>query len=176
MCTTRRYLFLCSHPATHRFRNTLCESPSVRGCKVHDFNVYLRCPCKKCANRGMPSVHMPTPEIAFNDTWHIPSRCFVDVGYRTLNPFHEDKSSEPCTPISPIEPPIPQQVLTPPVTPVKDDKNVYKRLIRRLTLRKKAGPCCAKEAQAGAFLAVRLEGREQRMYGRIQEDRCESPF
>jgi len=52
---------------------------------------------------------------------------------------------------------------------------MYRRIIRRLT-KKKPSPCCAKETLFGAYLAVRLEEREQRINGRIKEDRCESPF
>ena len=180
MCTTRRYLFLCSHPATHRFRNAVCASPSVRGCRIQDYNVYLRHPCKKCATRGMALTYTDAgdQQFAFDDEWHIPSRCFVNIGFRTLDPFNEDKASEPPTPTSPVEPPTTENLVsTLPLTidASDNDRNLCKRLFRRLT-KKKPSPCCAREAQFGAYEAVRLEEREHRLGGRIRDNRCESPI
>jgi len=174
MCTTRQYLFLCSHPATHRFRNAVCDAPSVWGCRIHDFNVYLRLPCTKCADRGMPAMY-GQHDFAFDDQWHIPSRCFIDVGFQTLNPFDEsgrrraswtmsseDPSTPPLTPLSPVPP--------------KHHQDRYKRLISLLTNSKKPSPCCARETRRGAVLATRSEDEDDRPGGRIIENRCESPF
>ena len=177
MCTTRRYHFLCSHPATHRFRNEVCESPSVRGCLVKDFTVYLRHPCQKCRNRGMASMHTGEQEPEYGDVWHIPSRCFVDVGFRKLDPFREEENSEPesSTAFTPRES-IDQDPLTPPLTPTKTrdaELNLCWRLLRRLTMRKPS-PCCVSERSRGALEATRIEGRDYRVDGVIPA-RCESP-
>lgn len=178
MCTTKRYVFLCQHPATHRFRDTVCDSPSVRGCVVRDFNIQLTYPCKKCFNRGIGAMHVRIPDPAFDDdVWHVPSRCFFDVGYRTLNPFQEGRSPDSCRPTSPAEPPIPENGHSLIQAQIEEDSSVCKRLIRRLTLKRKAeSPCCARDSQGSPFLATRIEGSEQRIRGRIMEDRCESPF
>lgn len=180
MCTTRRYHFLCSHPATHRFRDTVCESSSLRGCQVRDYDVYLQHPCQKCSKRGMASVRpgFANQECAFEDTWYVPRRCFVDVGFHNLNPFDEEKPPEPpSTLASPVEQVVDQCPLTPPLpAPVPDDgPNLCQRLIRRLT-KKKPSPCCAREARYGAYEAVRIKGRDHRVGGAMRENRCESPL
>jgi len=176
MCTTRRYLFLCSHPATHRFRNEICDLPGVRGCRVRDYNVRLRHPCSKCRNRGMASVYTGEQEPEYDDTWHIPSRCFVNVGFQKLDPFRVD-SIEPstATATSP-RPSIDEDPLALPLTPTRTKnakQNICRRLLRRFSPRK-TSPCCVGEAQNGAIEATRIEGREYRVNGVIPA-RCESP-
>ncbi|KAH0836273.1 hypothetical protein AYO21_10205 [Fonsecaea monophora] len=180
MCTTKRYLFLCSHPATHRFRDTMCNSPSVRGCQVRDYNVFLADPCQKCSSRGMPSVHTAfggCQESGADDIWYIPSRCFIDVGFRTLSPFSEGDASEPPTPTSPsTRQSIDDGPLGSPQTPTKlktSDPNICRRLLRRLTMRK-LSPCCARETQYGGYEATRVEGRDNRVNGVIRDSLCES--
>jgi hypothetical protein len=178
MCTTRRYYFVCSHPATYRFRNHLCDCPSVRGCKVRDYNVYLCHPCQKCRNIGMPSIYTCGDEPKHTDVWHIPSRCFVDVGFRSINPFREeDDDSKPgsSTALSRRQS-TDEGPLTPPAIPTKAvpaESNVCWRLLRRLTVRKPT-PCCAIETLRGALEATRIEGRDCRVAGVIPA-RCESP-
>lgn len=177
MCTTRRYLFLCSHPATHRFRNETCESPSVRSCQIRDYNVYLRHPCQKCRSRGMASMYTGEQEPEYSDIWHIPSRCFVDVGFQKLDPFKKDDDADPAgSSPSPLRQSIDQDPLEPPLSPTKikgSDINICRRFLRRLTMRKPS-PCCAHETQSGAYEATRVEGRDNRIDGVIPA-RCESP-
>ena len=178
MCTTRRYLFLCSHPATHRFRNELCQSPSVRGCQIRDYNVFLRYPCQKCRNCGMAPVLSGLgndQEPQYDDIWQIPSRCFVDVGFRKLHPFGEEASELASSTSSPRQS-IDEDPLAPPLSPTKckSDANICKKLLRRLTMRKPS-PCCATEAHRGAFQATRIEGRDYRVDGFIPA-RCNSPI
>ncbi|KIX93307.1 uncharacterized protein Z520_10950 [Fonsecaea multimorphosa CBS 102226] len=182
MCTTKRYLFLCCHPATHRFRNTLCDSPSVRGCQVRDFNIILGHPCKKCSDHGLASMHMDLgaeQESGADDVWYIPTRCFVDAGFRTLDPFKKAETSEPSTPTSQsTRHSVDEDPLTPPLTPTKikaSDPNFCRRLLRRLTL-KKLSPCCTLETQYGGYEATRIEGLDNRVDGVIRDSFCESQF
>ncbi|KAJ4505911.1 hypothetical protein HRR83_008426 [Exophiala dermatitidis] len=182
MCTTRRYFFLCCHPATHRFRNTVCADPDVRGCVVHDYNVYLRQPCKKCANQGWPATCTAGAEqpFAFDDTWYIPSRCFVDVGFRTLNPFASNDGVDVASTLPlPIEPATEQgttpseQGMTPPEPPSRRSRRLREMMIQRLAMRRLAD-CCAKETRAGAYEAVRIESRDHRNHGTLPGNRCDS--
>lgn len=190
MCTTRRYLYLCCHPATNRFRNTACDNHSGRGCRPRDFNVYLAYPCRECCKNGMQSVDtgVDKTDFVFSDTWYIPSRCFIDSGFRTLDPFQDEPmSSLPSTPVitSVVDPPsrpgscIAPPETTPPFTPfwLKDELSLYRKLFRRVTKRKQAlSTCCAREKRNGPVQRTRLEGRDFRRAGKIVENRCEAPF
>ncbi len=176
MCTTRRYLFLCSHPATHRFRNELCDAPGVRGCQIRDYNVYLRHPCEKCRNRGTASMYTGEQEPDYEDEWHIPSRCFFDVGFQTLNPFAKESPESASSASSSTRQSIDEDPIAPPHSPVQTktgEPNICQKLLRRLTLRKPS-PCCASQAQKGPHEATRVEGRDDRVDGVILA-RCESP-
>lgn len=160
MCATIQYIFRCDHPATGRFRNELCASPGVRGCWTHDTTTYLRYPCKKCA---MQDVWMMTPvpvdDGPYNDTWYIPSICFVDVGFRSLDPFQDDRRSVPKTSTSDIdESLIPPEMVIPEATPTTAPrrKSFYKRLVDRL-INKRPSPCCAEANQSGDFRDGGLE-------------------
>jgi hypothetical protein len=179
MCTTRRYLFLCSHPATHRFRNEICESPSVRGCRVQDYHVYLRQPCVKCQQRGMASVYTGEKEPIYEDLWHIPPRCFVDIGFQKLDPFEVNGTMSETSSVTSmcVRQSIDQDPLERPLTPTKVkniQSNICRRFLRRLTLRKPS-PCCISESINGGIEATRIEGRHYRIDGLIPA-RCVSPL
>ena len=124
------------------------------------------------------SWHRPTWDLEFSfvDEWQIPSRCFVDIGFRTLNPFNEEKTSEARSPISPVKTPTPDYpVLISLLSPVasSNDRNLCKRLFRRPTT-KRPNPCCARGPQFGAYEAVRIEGLDNRIGGAIRDNRSES--
>src|SRR5271154_2991000 len=114
MCTTTQYLYICCHPATHRFRNAVCIAPNSRICRIQDGNSTLPYSCLSCAAKGysMPIFNISTLEPddgkdLFKDVWHIPSRCFVDVGFRTLDPFKTGEDVEGLLRKSPV----PEQAL-----------------------------------------------------------------
>jgi hypothetical protein len=59
---------------------------------------------RKCGDgRDRPFQEQgPLPNRFLNTTWHVPSRCFVDAGFQTLDPFgvledRENASSGSCT-------------------------------------------------------------------------------
>jgi hypothetical protein len=192
MCTTRRYIFSCSHPATHRFRNSLCSDPGARGCQVMDYNILLKYPCPKCKQRGFASDHDGwTPPKDNGDTWYIPSRCFVNVGFRTLNPFEEkavneeeggdDESTPRTSTASTLRPSMEEEDLAPDERPSnwpmetarEKDTKTLRNLLKRMTVRKPS-PCCVTEARQGAIEVCRIESRHQRIRGQIPA-RCASP-
>lgn len=59
---------------------------------------------RKCGDgRDRPFQEQgPLQNRFLNTTWHVPSRCFVDAGFQTLDPFgvledRENASSGSCT-------------------------------------------------------------------------------
>ncbi|KIW30648.1 uncharacterized protein PV07_06376 [Cladophialophora immunda] len=116
-------------------------------------------------------------ELGIDDIWYVPSRCFIDVGFRTIDPFSKEQVSEPPTPTSPsTRHSIDDDPLAPPLTPTKikiSDPNICRRLLHRLTM-KKVSPCCARETQYGGYEATRIEGRDHRVNGVISDSLCES--
>lgn len=192
MCTTTRYFFICSHPATYRFRNELCEFSGIRGCQVTDYNHFLRVPCRRCKQRGIqpiPAVDgsLDDPEL-WDNVWYVPRRCFIDVGFQSLNPFEDDRnkvadleeldSSSSSAERRGEEPPVLDLDLVSWPTETTSDgvqktHNLCMKILRRLT-RRKASPCCMRESENGAFETCRLECRSSRINGVIKEDHCES--
>lgn len=175
MCITRRYLFICRHPASHRFRNALCDSAGTRGCNIMDYNYLLQNPCKKCARSGVHGRVLANglveDEHAFEIDWHVPTRCFIDVGFRSLNPFEEDRNK-----VAEKEEELASENEEPPRSQMSQDQeqhNMCMRILRRLT-RRRASPCCLREAQRGAYESCRLESRPNRINGFIKDDHCES--
>ena len=181
MCTTVQYFFSCGHPATHRFRNSICAISFSRACRIRDMDSWLRFPCRRCTVQRLAvgikiRTRPDSDDQGYNDIWHIPSRCFVDVGFRTLDPFRDDISP-------PVSPNSPAPSLTSPLTQKptsrwshfpKDDRNKCAKLIAKVMRFKKLSPCCENRARRGAFPAVRLEGPENRINGLVMEDHCES--
>lgn len=95
----------------------------------------------------------------FDDTWYIPTILFVDVGFRSLDPFQDDRSSVPKTSTSAIdESLIPPEMVIPGTTPTTAPrrKSFYKRLVDRL-IKNKLKPCCAEMDQSGVLTDIRLE-------------------
>lgn len=181
MCTTVQYLFSCGHPAAHRFRNEACAVSRTRICHIKDTDSWLKFPCRRCflicqANGAKVKTAEDAVHAPYNEIWHIPRRCFVDVGFRILEPFREDKS-EPVSPTSPsptiLSPTTEKSAPTWAHFP-RDDRNKCAKLLSKVMRFRKISPCCEERARRGAFPAVRLEGRENRVGGRVMDDHCES--
>ena len=182
MCSTTQYLYSCSHPATHRFRNSRCPTPNSRSCRIRDGNVYLPQMCRYCVARGRTqplfNLIMPTTKGApgtqdlYNETWHVPSRCFVDIGFRTLDPFgtgedaHSTEQSRLTTPQN-----LNFEALTELAAMDEIDSCGQLKAWPR-KLRREPSPCCLKERRLGAFEATRLEGYQDRLEGRIIDSAC----
>lgn len=185
MCTTVQYLFRCGHPATHRFRNQLCQQSKCRVCRIRDTNKFLEGECRKCQQipqKRQQSSRFKEP-AAFEDTWFIPTRCFVDIGYRTLDPFHSgtEPEEDSMSPLTSVPPPLPISPVTPKtesawglLTSPKSEKSPLERFFPRLRRHKKTGPCCDELSLEDALQAVRLEDFEARIEGRIMDNHCES--
>lgn len=177
MCTSRQYMFLCQHEATAKFRDTVCDSPGVRGCVVKNVKIQLTEPCMKCSLRGRKAMRTQVPEPAFDDVWHVRSVCFVDIGFRSLHPFQERNASDSVRPETPAEPPILGNGQSLNRTPCKKNPSLYKRIMMRLTTRKRAKSACrAKDDEGSPFLATGIESTEHSTRGVNKKDRCESPF
>ena len=178
MCTTVRYYFSCDHPATHRYRNHTCDVSHSRACRLKDTNRRLKFQCRRCLLRQGIKVQIPAErEVPQpDDVWHIPARCFVDVGFRTLDPFGEDRS-QPVSPLSPApsirSPRTQKRPTTWPRSP-KDDQGKCAKLLAKVMRFQKVSPCCEERARRGAIPAVRLEELENRVEGRLLDDHCES--
>jgi hypothetical protein len=192
MCSTIQYLFSCGHPATHRFRNQQCPQSTGRVCRIRDTNKLLVGECRKCLiereQRQREVNRSGTKDLAprCEDTWYVPTRCFIDVGFRSLDPFNAEPASEPASPLSPLVPLTPLTPLTPPLIPAaktesawdglptgKPDRSPIERLFPRLC-KKRRSPCCKDKTLADAFQAVRLEDFDARIEGRIMDNHCES--
>ncbi|KAI1614631.1 hypothetical protein EDD37DRAFT_110381 [Exophiala viscosa] len=199
MCKTVQYVWLCSHAATKRFRNSICDSAGVRECHIQDATTVVGHPCEECIKRraSMTWVGNGSEYPALDDDWYVPSRCFIDVGFRTLDPFQEDKSrtSTPRTSGAPHDDDqIPPEMAIPPqsatLTSPTKNKSLWRRLVdrvtscvERFTTRRRSGPlsspCCVETAKSRKFVFGRLEdpgNRSSGHYGRILEDHCQSPF
>ena len=184
MCSTTQYLYSCSHPATHRFRNSRCPTPNSRSCRIRDGNLYLPQMCRYCLARGRskplfnllppPYKTAPDGQEVYNEEWHVPSRCFVDIGFRTLDPFGTGQDAG-----------SPEQTLR--VSPQKLNFDTLTELVAMgeidccgqlkawpRKLRREPSPCCLKERRLGAFEATRLEGYQDRLEGRIIDSACVS--
>jgi hypothetical protein len=179
---TIQYYFCCGHPATHRFRNQLCQQSKGRSmCRIRDVSKFIDSECRRCAldrlRRAQSSRPRPT---AFDDVWYIPTRCFVDIGFRTLDPFLSG-SSEPKSPLtgvptlSPLTMELPRRasLWENPSSPRTERSPIDKFFPKFLRL-KKTSPCCDEKSFADAFQAVRLEDYDARIEGRIMDNHCES--
>ncbi|OCT46483.1 hypothetical protein CLCR_02164 [Cladophialophora carrionii] len=121
-------------------------------------------------------MYIGEQEPKYGDIWHIPSRCFVDVGFQKLDPFKKEESEPTSAALPSPRQSIDEDPLAPPPTPSKtngSESNICRKLLRRLTLRKPA-PCCISQTQEGPYEATRIEGRDYRVNGVIPA-RCESP-
>jgi hypothetical protein len=189
MCSTIQYLFSCGHPATHRFRNQQCPQSMGRVCRIRDTNRLLVGECRKCIiererrQREVSRFGAKDLALRYEDTWYVPTRCFIDVGFRTLDPFNTEPPSEPASPLSPL---VPLTPLSPPSVAItktelawdglptgKSDSSPIERLFPGLR-KKTRSPCCNDKSLADAFQAVRLEDHDARIEGRIMDNHCES--
>ena len=190
MCKTIRYLYLCSHPATYRFRTALCSTPNRRKCRVRDDSLILPYACSRCearnktrAGRAWANLTRRCRDVeaeAKEQIWYVPSRCFVDVGFRTLNPFETGVDEiDPCS--SPRRPPLSAGI----VSPLSELAMVAQLGMRDVAGRgrlcamaahdkRQPSPCCLRERKMGAFKATRLEGSEYRIRGKIIDSFCKS--
>lgn len=104
MCTSTRVWYGCGHEATKPFRAAVCLLPCTPACEVRFRILRLPWHCPRC----LWGVHENTPGMnrstilpmdyqegsgpAFSETfWHIPTRCFIDPGFVTLDPFAADR-------------------------------------------------------------------------------------
>ena len=179
MCTTSQYLYNCSHPASYRFRTSICRDPASSTCRIRDENSFLPYTCPKCAAKTRTRKGKQADErsrystdikiMVAKKTWHIPSRCFVDAGFQNLDPFGmgiETETANRARPQSPLTP-TPGGPLTMDETGISDRAHEHPRHL---------SPCCLKSSKMGAYQATRLEGVEDRQRGRIMDSLCGSWF
>lgn len=177
MCTTSQYLYICSHPASYRFRTGICRNAATSSCRIRDENSVLPYACHKCAAQSRTRGGKQTAErmrhnadvniMVAKKTWYIPSRCFVDIGFQNLDPFETGIQSEsgdqagPRSPLSPIS-----------KVPLIRDGRAANNTTTALT--RQPSPCCLKSRRMGAYQATRLEELEDRHRGRIMDSFCGS--
>ena len=191
MCTTNQLIYVCSHQATHRFRTGVCKKANRERCNIHDDTEILSFHCKNCAvqinrkrrrcgdgrNRSLLKQDA-LPNRLLNATWHVPSRCFVDVGFRTLDPFGAGDDQESAAEAglrsqrAEISPFGTHVELVASRSPVETDQRGCWKFVGSQKCR--PSPCCMAETRQGAYQATRLEGREERVRGRIMDSFCES--
>lgn len=179
MCTTTQYLFQCSHAASHRFRNAVCDAKGTPECQLRDLNSVLPEPCHRCTvtARAWPILNVlnlkPNKEQElYQDTWHIPSRCFIDCGFGNLDPFGAEEGDFPALPEQ--KPKRRKSVRLWEQFGNKDGDGPYSQLVAKVKRSKRTSPCCVDESEYGAFEATRLEECEDRVESRIVDSHCES--
>lgn len=115
MCRVKQFVYSCGHPATESFRYRLCQSPGTTTCVAVDDQHNLNSPCARCirAKAGRTAQDLQefseqtatgwektnrrvftNGDSALDFEWHVPSRCFVDQGFRSLDPFGDDKKKQ----------------------------------------------------------------------------------
>jgi hypothetical protein len=177
MCTTSQYLYVCFHAASYRFRTSICHSPASSSCHIRDENSILPYACSKCGVRSRTRNGKHASKRARQQTdisimvakkiWYIPSRCFIDTGFQTLDPFGtgiEAESTDQADPRSPLSP-IFKVPLIMDATSIK---------ARGTGKPQQPSPCCLNSRRNGAYQATRLEGLEDRERGRIVDSFCGS--
>src|SRR5271170_89636 len=192
MCTTNQVLFVCSHQATHRFRTGVCWQANRGRCKIYDATEILSFPCMDCAaivnnkrrkrgdgRGGSFPQKGPLPNRLLHTTWHVPSRCFVDVGFQTLDPFSvRDDQENPAETVGRSQrveflPARMPMELVANQSPVLTDKRGRWR-VSKGNQNWQLNSCCLRKTREGAYQATRLEDREERINGRIMDSFCES--
>lgn len=177
MCTTSQYVYICSHPASYRFRTNICRNPVSSSCRIRDENAVLPYTCCKCVaktrtrngRRAGEEIRQRTDVsiMVAKKTWYIPSRCFVDIGFQNLDPFgkgHEAESAYQADPRAAL--PIESKIST--ILDATTQTNVATSQSRQ------PSPCCCRSKRMGAYQATRLEGVEDRQWGRIVDSFCGS--
>lgn len=121
----------------------------------------------------------PLPPSLLTATWHMPSRCFVDAGFRTLDPFGSGVSQEDLAEpllrshraeISPLGGHM-QTVAN------SETVQIQQRGTWKFAEGNDIGPlslCCQRETRNGAYHATRVEGLDERVNGRIVDSFCRS--
>ena len=193
MCTTNQIVFKCSHRATYRYRTSVCQTASRRKCYIWDQTSVLPFPCRNCVvpdrqNRrrcgggGLKESSQQEgglPYRLLDETWHVPSRCFVDVGFKTLDPFGmgEDRKNATETAVpsqrAEISPFRMHVELVASRSPVRTDQSGSWKCARGIE-KWRLSSCCLQETRNGAYQATRLEDWGDRLRGMIADSFCES--
>lgn len=179
MCTTSQYLYNCSHPASYRFRTSMCHNPASSSCHIRDENSVFPYTCTKCAakirtRKGKQAAERSRYSTDVNimvakKTWYIPSRCFVDAGFQNLDPFGTGIERE----ISGHAGPQSSLISIAGRASVMDETATNYKSARPS---RQLSPCCLRSSTMGAYQATRLEGLEDRQRGRIMDSLCGSRF
>jgi hypothetical protein len=192
MCTTNQVIYICSHRATHRFRTGVCRNATHGRCTIHDETEVLSYPCIDCAalvskkrrrsgdGRDRPcEMQGPPSKRLLSATWHVPSRCFVDVGFQTLDPFsvglHNEEPAE--TLVRPLRAEISPFGMHMELVASRSSVQVEQHGRWRLARSNEKWPlsqCCQMETSYGAYESTRLEGPGERVNGRIVDSFCVS--
>jgi len=177
MCTTNQYLYVCAHPASYRFRTSICRNPASTLCHIRDGNSVLPYRCTKCEAKASTRNARQATERArqrtdinimvAKNTWHVPSRCFIDIGFQNLDPFGVGNQKKK------VEQADPRPTLSP-ITRVPStlDGKRASRIVADPP--RQPSPCCLKGTKMGAYQATRLEGVEDRQRGKIMDSFCRS--
>ena len=194
MCRTTQYLFNCLHPATHCFRTGLCRIVGNRKCHISDHHKLLPHPCRECAHKpqrlrtelamgNLPAGYLAMGDEPANEIWVVPTRCFVDIGFRTLDPFGTGdvvselaKSGAMALGLGAV----PRELPCDATQVAKTGNMEYDVLpckyshMEVVPQKRQLSPCCLRQRRYGAFQATRLEGYEDRIRGKIVDSFCQS--
>ncbi len=194
MCATTQYLFNCLHPATHCFRTNVCRGVGHRNCHISDRHKMLPYPCRDCAHKpqkmrrdfplsGLPAGYQATGDEPANEIWVVPTRCFVDIGFRTLDPFrtrHVVSGLARPAAMSQGLGAVPRESLCE-TTQFAEDRSVDYEVrpcryshVDGTKENRELSPCCMRQRRYGAFQATRLEGYDDRIRGKIVDSFCQS--
>ena len=119
------------------------------------------------------------PDRVLDEVWHVPSRCFVDVGFCNLDPFGVGENLENAAEAAvrpqraEISPAGTHVELVASKSPVQTDRLESWKWARGDD-KWRLSPCCLQQTRNGAYQATRLEDREERIRGRIMDSFCES--
>jgi len=107
MCTAIQFLFACRHQATGYFRVRVCNYAGSPSCQIKKTSIPIPKMCHDCkrgAERIDPALpgkiessehqHQHKAILTDNYVWHIPTRCFHDPGFTTLDPFAADRAKQ----------------------------------------------------------------------------------
>lgn len=99
MCNVTRFRFICRHSATKRFRSSKCDQ--YPACVSRGVCLDLPMPCYSCEWHQVPiprrfkadieTARLNFESLADKQEWYIPRQLFVDVGFRSLDPFTDDR-------------------------------------------------------------------------------------
>ena len=193
MCTTNQVVFKCSHRATHRYRTNVCQTANRRECWIWDQTSVFPFPCRdcvvpdrqkrrRCGGGGCNESSQQEgrlPDRLLDEMWHVPSRCFVDVGFKTLDPFGvgNDRKNVDGTAVqsqrAELSPFGTHVELVASGSPVQTDQIGSWKCARGIE-EWRLSSCCLQETRNGAYQATRLEDRGDRPRGIIADSFCGS--